>query len=693
MNISFEYPPILILPAIIIAAAISLLLYRKDKAFDGLEKWKIYLMSAFRFLFVLLMLLLLLNPIIKTINITERKPIIVFVQDNSSSVLLNKDSVFYQTEYKDNVRSLINELSLDYDVSQLEFAEFTRKDSIIDFSGELTDISNVFAEVLAAYSGMNLGGVILATDGIYNHGMNPVYSRNLRFPVYPIALGDTVQQKDVIVKELMHNRIAFLGNRFPLRIYITAEKCEEKQTKLSISRDDKEIFSRTIRIPDSGETKNINVELPADRLGLQQYKVYVEPVEGEISIENNRADFVIDVIDNRQKILILADAPHPDIGAINFALKDNPNFETNIEYINSFSKNANEYDLIVLHQLPSKTNNASAVLSVIETNNIPVLYIIGASSSLQAFNNLSTGIRINSQTNSMENARPAVNNNFLLFEAGDDIRSLMSSVPPLRTYFGEYAATDDLRVLMYQEINNVRTDKPLIAFVDRYEYKNGFILGEGIWKWRLTDFRHFSTHDNFKELINKTVQYLSVKRLTERLITEYKRIYNENESIIINAELYNEAYELVAGQSVELTLIDEEGMEYKYFFSHYGNAYRLDAGKLNPGKYAFTASVDFDGIKYQSAGDFIVQAINLESLVSTADHAILFRIAANTGGEVFYPSNMHEIPAKLKDNPDIITIASKQERNLNINDLWSLFFVILAFAGTEWFLRKFWGSY
>jgi hypothetical protein len=693
LNISFEYPPILILPAIIIAATISLFLYRKDKAFVDLEKWKIYLMSALRFFFVLIILLLLLNPIIKTISISEHKPVIVFAQDNSSSMLLNKDSVFYQTEYKQKVNNLINVLSEDYDVRQLIFSEFSVHDSIIDFQGELTDISSVFAEIVARYSGMNLGGVILATDGIYNHGMNPVYSRNLRYPVYAVALGDTVQQKDIILRELMHNKIAFLGNRFPLRIYITAEKCEEKETFLRIIRDDKEVLSRKIRIPDSGETKIINVELFADKIGLQQYKVFIDPIEGEISIDNNRADFVIDVIDNRQKILILANAPHPDIGALNYAIKENPNFETDIDFINSFSGNANEYDLIILHQLPSKTNNASAVLSVIEKNNIPVLYILGSSSSLQGFNNLSAGIRVYSQTNSMENARPSVSNNFLLFEAGDNIRTLMASVPPLRVFFGEYAATDDLRVLMYQEINNVRTDKPLIAFVDRYEYKNGFILGEGLWKWRLTDFRHFSTHDNFKELINKIVQYLSVKRITERLISDYKRIYNENESVIINAELYNEAYELVPSQSVELVLTDEEGMEYKYFFSHYGNAYRLDAGKLSPGKYSFIASVDYDGKKYNTQGDFIVQEINLESLATTADHALLYRIAKYTGGEVFYPNNMNEIPEKLRQNPNIATIATKQEKNLNINDLWPLFFVILAFAGTEWFLRKFWGSY
>lgn len=693
MRLSFEYPLYFLLFAILVAAGLTVLLYRKDKSFDELQKWKIYLISALRFIFIFLIAALLLNPMLRQLSIIESKPIIAFVQDNSASILFNRDSAYYKYEYLSEIRKIKEELSENYDVKMLRFSDKTELDSLIDFSGEITNISSVFREILTRYSGMNIGAVILATDGIYNQGMNPVYSRHIRYPVYSIALGDTVRQKDVIISDVLHNQVAFLGNKFPVRIYLTAEKCENESTELIISKNDNVIYSKNIQLPETGSLKTIDLDLPTEELGLQQYEVFIKPVENEISIENNYAYFVVDVIDKRQKILLLADAPHPDIGAFRFALKDNPNFELSIDYIKNFNRNVSDHDIVILHQLPSKTHTISNIITELQNSKIPVLYILGYNSAVNVFNSINTGIQISSQTLSLTDAQASVNQDFVQFETGDNIKTFSENSPPLRVYFGDYSTTEDLNVLMYQVINNIVTERPLIAFIDNFEFRTGFILGEGIWKWRITDFRHFATHNNFRELVNKIIRYISVIKPDDRLITDYKRIYNENEAVIINAEVYNDAFELVPGQTVRLRLYDENNKEFSYFFREYGNAYRLDLGKLLPGQYSFQASVNFDNKDYFSDGDFIVRKINIESLNITANHNVLYRLANNTGGKVFFPSNMHELPEFIHADKNIRTIAHLQERNLNISDLKILFFIILAFAGTEWFLRKFWGSY
>ena len=86
---------------------------------------------------------------------------------------------------------------------------------------------------------------------------------------------------------------------------------------------------------------------------------YVRPelvytnLENEVSFENNRADFYIDIIDSRQKILILANAPHPDIAVLKQSISLNKNFDLKIEYANQRVSNLNDYNLVILHQLPS----------------------------------------------------------------------------------------------------------------------------------------------------------------------------------------------------------------------------------------------------------------------------------------------------------------------------------------------------
>ena len=50
--------------------------------------------------------------------------------------------------------------------------------------------------------------------------------------------------------------------------------------------------------------------------------------------------------------------------------------------------------------------------------------------------------------------------------------------------------------MLYQSINNINTDKPLLAFVNRGDYKYGFITGTGIIS---------SIGDNTKETLDSLV--------------------------------------------------------------------------------------------------------------------------------------------------------------------------------------------
>lgn len=683
----------MIIVAVIVAAAISFLLYFKDKIFAQIEAWKKWVMTGLRFFFVLIILLLLLNPVYKSKGVIVQKPIVVFVQDNSKSILLNRDSSFYKNEYLKNRDKLLESFEQDYDVRYLQFSEFTSDDSVSNYDGELTDISSVFPEVISRFSGMNLGAVIIATDGIYNHGINPAYSQNVNFPVYSIALGDTIAQKDLILKDLMHNKIAFLGNRFPIRVFVSAEKCEENESILEIKRGDKIVYSNSFTIPESGTVKTLEIELPADRLGVQEYNVSLKNLSNEISYENNISSFVVNVIDNRNKILLLANAPHPDIGAIKFALKDNPDFELEIQYANEFNGSINDYDLVIFHQLPSIQHKSSPVYTEISKTGTPALFILGASSSLQAFNNLDKGLTINSLSNTNDDAQPVFNQNFKSFSIDVNETDFFGNLSPLKVFFGDYKVSGESKVLLYQKVNGVKTEKPLILFTETQDIKVGFIAGEGLWKWRIDDYKNNSEHTSFNSLVNRIVQFMIVKKMKDKLLVEGKQVFSENEQVILSAEFYNEAFELVPELDIELVLTDNEGKEFKYFFSNFGNAYRIDLGRMKVGSYSYIVNTKFDDKDYSTSGQFIVQEINVEALNTTANHIVLSQLAEMSGGKVFYPNTMNEIPKDIMQNSNVTSIAYERERLFTITDLFWIFFVILGFAAAEWILRKYWGGY
>jgi hypothetical protein len=260
-------------------------------------------------------------------------------------------------------------------------------------------------------------------------------------------------------------------------------------------------------------------------------------------------------------------------------------------------------------------------------------------------------------------------------------------------FFGDYKFSSEAKILFFQKINGIKTEKPLIAFIDDKETKIGFILGDGLWRWRLDDFKNNAEHTSFNTLINKLIQYLSIKKIKDKLNVETKQIFAKNEPVILNAEFYNETYEIVKNLAIKLTLTGADNKEYNYNFDSFMNGYRLNLGTLNAGKYSYAVTTKFDGKDYKEHGEFIVKEVDVENLTTTANHNILHQLAEKSGGKVVSPHEMTQLANELRNNKDLVTTSHVKDKLLIISDLYWLFFVILLFAAIEWSLRKYFGGY
>ena len=78
-------------------------------------------------------------------------------------------------------------------------------------------------------------------------------------------------------------------------------------------------------------------------------RLIASPVEGEVSKVNNSRDFVVTVLDGRQKVLIFAQSPHPDMGALRQSFSANKNIEVKTVFLGDPVPNFAEFDLIILH--------------------------------------------------------------------------------------------------------------------------------------------------------------------------------------------------------------------------------------------------------------------------------------------------------------------------------------------------------
>lgn len=669
-------------------------LYYREKRTSEFPLWLTRSLAAIRGVVVFLIVVLLIGPLIKSTSSRTEKPIIILAQDNSSSIPLNSDSAFYRNDYQTLLAEFRAGLSGDFEVTSYVFGNETRVSEEVDFSEGRTDYSQLFEELDNVYANRNVGAVILASDGLYNRGRDPIYSPlHLNAPIYSIALGDTSIKRDVILKKVDHNRYAYLGNEFPVELTIEVEKFQGKSVTVQLSGEKGVLWEENVNINNSSFRKVLSAKLKAETPGLNRIRANVTVLNGELSRSNNSQDFFVEVLDGRQKVLIIAANPHPDIAAIKRSISGNDNYEVDAFVLGEREFTPEKYDLIILHQLPVTGGRGRAEMDKVRASTVPVFCIVGSKTDLRWFNDMNFGLQITAARQSKNEVLPVFAKGFSLFTLDENVRRMVQRFPPLNAPFGEYAANGSAQTLLNQRIGNVETENPMLLFNDVSGRKMGVLVGDGIWRWRIRDYEENGSHEVFDRMLSKVVQFLALKTDKSLFRVNVKNRYNEDEAVVFNAELYNETYEPINEPEVDLTITDEQGKSYEYQFNRTDNAYRLNAGSFKEGNYRYKARVSNAGKVFESEGQFMVAALKLETTRTTADHSLMYKLANGSGGEMYYPRELQQLADAIKNREDIRSVVYEQSWFKEAIHLQWIFFLILGLLSLEWFVRKRQGAY
>jgi len=371
----------------------------------------------------------------------------------------------------------------------------------------------------------------------------------------------------------------------------------------------------------------------------------------------------------------------------------NRNYEIEDFTIDDFENEVSAYNLIILHGLPSAINPIQDILDKINTEQIPVLNILTQQTSLTLFNEQKAGVSIGSENVIYNEALPIVNNDFSLFELSEGTKQSLLYFSPLVSPYGSLSLQSSANIFLNQKIGIVRTSEPLFLFNQSLDAKAGVILGSGIWKWRMMNFSKEANHEAFNEIINKTIQYLSIKVDKSFFRVFNKNNFFENDDILFDAEVYNESYELITDPEVTITITASDGKKYPFVFYKTSESYYLNAGSLPVDNYTYFARVQVGDQILTDAGEFTVSALNIEKINTIANHNLLYNLAERRGGEMIFPNQLNELAEKIKARDDIKTISYNQKRYSEILDFPLLLVLIILLLSAEWFMRKRAGSY
>ena len=689
MDFIFTYHPLWLLLTTFLSVGLTSFLYYRDELLEEVSRNVKWLLAICRFGYIWTILFLLLGIVLESFEEQKEKPIVFVAHDDSESIAMTGDSSYYRSDYVDKLKQLGNNLSEKFEVAEYSFSDGLEDGIKKDYTGKTTNISTVFESIFDRYTNRNIGAIVLSTDGIYNTGSNPVYeiARKSYLPVFTIGLGDTNVVRDIRIDEVKHNDIAFLGNQFPVEVVFSATKCEGETADVAIYEGDQKIDGKRFNFSSASEQSRLEFQLKADRTGFRKYSVRISAVDNEFSVKNNIANFYVEVIDGRQKVLLAEQGPHPDINALRFVIGNNKNYEVENKPLGEVDA-VQGYDLVVLHNyVPGNP----VIDEAIDRGTVPILFIVGISADTRALSAKKIGF--GGRGSQTEDVGFGFNPNFKEILISPAIVQLFSGAPPLNAPFGNYTFSSAIEILAYQKVGNIQLDNPLIYFTKKGASRFGVILGEGIWRWRLYDQMKNGSTKNFEEFFSKMVTYLAVKENKDPFRIQIGNEFSENENVIVEAELYNQSFELINEPEVKLEYTDEEGKSFESFFVRSGSAYRLDLGKLKAGLYNWTANTVFQGKNYSKSGTFLVKEIKLELLNVQANHRLLHNLADNSGGKFYLPTQLGELQKEIETRDDLVTVVYQEKAFDDLIDKKWLFFLIMALIAVEWFIRKYQGAY
>jgi len=675
-----------------LAGVISYTLYYKKVVKSGLTNNQSVFLSSLRFIMLSVIGFLLINPVLK-ISIKERqKPIIIFAQDNSESMVLSKDSLFIKDSLPNIRESLLRDLSDKYDVRMLEFGSNVKGKITSAFDNKESNFELLFKEFNTTYFNKNIGALVIVSDGIYNRGIDPIYSsKHLNFPIYTIPIGDTTQKMSLLVKDIEYNKIAYKGTKFPLIVDIKADFVSGNKIKIEVFNGKEALKDKIVSVDNDMFFKKIPFNIDAVKTGVFKYKIKVSLLD---SISNkqlsDKKDIYVDIKKNKRKILLLQNGAHPDVDVFKQVVDANPTFDIEVNTPKMFKGDIKKYTLVILHQLPSKSNSIERILTNLIDYNIPILFVFGEKTSLKYINNLNLFLKIKQRIGLFDNVFAKVNSNFALFNVEID-DTLIVNMPPLHTPWGDFKTIFKDNILLYQKSGGVVTEKPLWMFTELGKQRIGFILGEGLWRWRLFEYKENRNHFLTDELITKTVNFLAIKERVSPFMLNYSKIIVAGHSVVFKAKIFNKSNEFIRSANIKIDITDYDNNKYSSDFKSNENEYISDLGNLSVGKYKFIVTAEYGANSIQKRGEFVIVDNNIEQDNLLADYNLMYKLAKKSGGDMVSKNNILTLTDKIKDNSNIKSVEYFTVKTKELTDIKVLLFVLLLLIITEWFLRKYWG--
>ncbi|WGK64427.1 VWA domain-containing protein [Croceiramulus getboli] len=666
--------------AIAVAMGFAAFQYAYRSELSASKRWTF---AGLRFLSVLGLLLLLIDPKLEQVSYYTEKAQLALLVDNTASIAFLEQEeavkeVVAHFRETDAVGTALDALEEQFDLNYYSFSGQLQGLDTLGFSAKGTRIAQALKDVEGIHNRGRLASLLLS-DGNQTYGEDYSYFRPRQdHELFTVMVGDTMLKQDLTISRINLNKYAYINNTFPVEAIISRSGDEPITSTVRILSSNQTLARQTVRFGAGEQSRILNFELPASRVGLQRYTLSIDPLDQESNTQNNSRRFAIEVIDQKSKIVIIANQLHPDLGLWKKSIERNELREVSYAKPDINPQELESFDLVILFQPDAQFESVYRSLDERNANRITHA---GDATSWGVLNSMQNSFN-KPVTNQTDEVLAVVNPGFSSFDLGD---FEVNDLPPLSTTFGGAVLTAKTDIMLYQRIGNVVTDQPLIALLEQQGHKEILIDGVGLWKWRAQQFVNTGSFDVFDDFISSLIQFTASSERRNRLEVDFEPFYYGSQDVIISAQYFDKNYQFDGGERVVIQLTHEEtGKVTNSVFLRSGNAYRLDLSNLDPGAYRFRVSVPNQNLS--SDGSFTIIPFQVEEQFINPDRERLERLSQ---GRLYTTGQIDALIEDLLDDPKYLPVQKSRENIVSLISWEVLLILLILLLSAEWFLRKY----
>lgn len=692
--------PLTIIIGSLVLALFSFWMYRITiPKLNSFTKWFLLILRAVT---LILLMILIFEPLllIKTVEII--KPEILLFADNSKSIKTDSKSV----ELMKGILNDFNKSSISGSVKIFEFSDSVRNAGerfSPTFSGRNTDFSNIMASL--SKSEKNIAATVIVSDGIITNGTDPVNTaENLSYPFFTIGLGDTTKKKDISILNIIYNKTILAGSNADFLVSLEQIGFKGESTSLSLYEDNQLIEEKSLSLDENSTNTSILTYVPR-KSGDRKITIKVKEMSGETNILNNTKTFYLKVLENRNNVLIIAGAPHPDVSFIKNSLQIDTSLKVKVLIQLSSEKylgvtniqplidSANTLFLVGFPSSNTSNNLLEKVRSIIKKGT-PFFIIINSYTDLTKLKSMDENLpfsvsRISNGTMMIQpSIVPNQSRNPIISNSDIQTENSWDNLPPVSSVNWEIKPKAESETIANQKINNTVINIPLLLTRDLGTKKSASLHAFDIWKWKLQKAKSGSTL--FDRFILNIQRWLSVSETRKQVrIETNKQIYLTDEKVIFFAEVYDKSYNPLSDALVKVNAVNS-GEKTEIIFNHVKDGiYSSDFYPKKSGDYYFEGEALLNNAKIgNDDGRFSISKQDPELINTYINQDLLRLLSSQTNGRFYlnsdYKNIFYELEKLLKKTSS--EKIKSFEFPLLANE-YLLILIILLFA-IEWFIRK-----